>query len=219
MKKTTKTIIVKPGEELTLTIKTTVNGERPTMPSIVRNPTDRIVLPVPYFSQWGPTATWTANDCGPACITMVVHYLTEHTPTVDDVSGAAGIEKNAESSNFGELATACRRYGVKAQYVRPLRRVRIEEEIANDHPILTLVKYDMLGTAEDPNQDDFAGAHFVIIAGFDKNVVLIHDPDRLRGDDFGEFREVPWDQFLKAMASVHLTKGNDHSNHGMLFDV
>jgi ABC-type bacteriocin/lantibiotic exporter with double-glycine peptidase domain len=219
MTKTNQTIIIKPGDELTLTIRSQANGDSKPSP-IIADPEGRHVLPVPYVSQWSPTAQLTKNDCGPAALTMIVHYLTDHSPTVDQVSHAAGLEANAAYSSFDQLAKAARRFDLTPTYVRPLTQHHIEQQIEAGRPILALVKYDLLQTQEDPNQDSFTGAHFVALVGFNRQTqtIILHDPDRLHGDTFGEFRELPRDVFLKALASTHLTKGNDHSNHGMLFE-
>ena len=182
--------------------------------------TNRNTLSVPYLSQWSPTAAHAPGDCGPACIAMVIHYLTDQAPTVDDVSIAGDVPKGAPWSALSQLARAARRYDLRAQHVRPLTRARIETEIAAGFPTLALVKYDLLSTGDDPNQDaKYTSAHFVLIVGYTPDTVLFHDSNRLSGDEFGEFREKPWDVFLNAMGSTSQTPGNALNDHGMTFDA
>lgn len=187
----------------------------------------RIILDVPYFSQWGEDADYVkTGDCGPAAITGAIHYLTSYTPTVDEVAKAAGMGRDDKWSNFGQLIKACAAFGLTARHVRPLTSERIIDEIQRGRPVLALVKYDVLATPADPNQDDFAGAHFVLIVGVQlgpgpqqpHGFVVYHDPDRLRGDRFGEFRVTPWDRFILALGSTSQTPGNSYDDHGMVFE-
>ena len=178
------------------------------------------ILPVPYVSQWSPTATHAPGDCGPACITMAIEYLTDNCPTVDAVSVAGDVPKGAQWSSLTQLARAARRYGLKAKHVRPLTRDQIVTEIDAGFPVLALLKYDLLSTVDDPNQDGkYTSAHFVLIVGHSPKTAIFHDPNRLSGEAFGQFREKPWDVFLTAMGSTSKTPGNMYDNHGMTFNV
>ena len=178
------------------------------------------VLPVPYISQWSPTAQHAPGDCGPTCVTMVIEYLTHNAPTVDAVSIAGDVPKGAHWSSLTQLARAAQRYGLKAQHVRPLTRERIIKEIDAGFPALALVKYDLLATPDDPNQDaKYTSAHFVLIVGYSPTAVIFHDPNQLSGEKFGPFREKPWDVFLNAMGHTSKTPGNQFDNHGMTFNV
>jgi ABC-type bacteriocin/lantibiotic exporter with double-glycine peptidase domain len=150
---------------------------------------------------------------------MAVHFLTVHAPTVDEVSEKAKIKAGAEWASLAQLAKASRRYGLKVKHIRPLRRAEIIEQIKAGFPVLVLVKYDCLDTKDDPNQDDYKGAHFVLVVGANQHNVIFHDPDRLSGEEFGEFREKPWPVFETAHGSTAETKGNSFNYHGMVFSV
>jgi hypothetical protein len=150
---------------------------------------------------------------------MAVHFLTAHSPTVDEVSAKTGVERGAEWSSLAQLAKGARRYGLKVRHVRPLRRGEIVKQIKAGFPVLALVKYDLLSTDEDPNQDNFRGAHFVLVIGASDHTVIFHDSDRLSGEKFGEFREKPWPVFETAHGSTAQTEGNSFNYHGMVFSV
>jgi len=195
-----------------------------------REEESRFVLDVPYFSQWGPGADYVKRgDCGPGALTGAIHYLTDATPTVDDVAKACDPPMKPEDrySSFGQLSAAAKHYGLKPHYIRPMTGERIIAEIRDRaRPVLVLVKYDVLDTPGDPNQDDYDGAHFVLIVGVDlgpgprlpEGRIIFHDPDRLHGDTFGAFRETPWTTFMAAMGRTSETPGNSYNNHGMVFE-
>lgn len=206
-------ITLKPGE--TITIKAVkVNGTDP-----ILEDAGYTILPVPYFSQWAHDAGYAKGDCGPACVAGAVHFLTDHTPSVDDCSKAAGLAPEAKWASLAQIAKAGRKYGLKVRHTRPLQRDRIEKEIKAGFPVVALVKYDLLSSQDDPNQDGYNGAHFVLLIGFSEETVVMHDSDRLFGDTFGACREKPWGVFIKALMSTSKTPGNAYDGHGITFDV
>jgi hypothetical protein len=240
---TNTTITLQPGDQIIIKV---ADAPSPA-PSAMADPPEgqrhqdldgSRVLPVPYIRQHGPGADHAPGDCGPACVAMAVHFLTDHEPSVNAVSLAGGVPEDAYWSSLQQNAQAARFYGLKARHVRPLTRERITKEIAAGFPVLALVKYDLLSTDDDPNQDAYAGAHFVLIVGYasppegqspdgplsggtegGRGTVILHDPNRLCGDEFGAFRELPWSVFNKAHGSTDKTPGNSYNYHGITFDV
>lgn len=206
-----KTIILLPGEEMLIKAPNTLPP--PTPPD--EDQDGRKVLPVPYLCQWSPTAQRAPGDCGPACVAMAIHYFTDQSPTIDQVSIACQVPPGAEWTSLTQLAKGARAHGLKVTHRRPLTREEIEAEIENNRPVVALIKYDELPH----NQDSFNGAHFCLVAGIDIETIIIHDPDRLSGNTFGEFREVSWTDFLRALGSTSETEGNSYNNHGLLLNV
>lgn len=200
-----QTIVLAPGESVTITAA--VEAEQP--------PDRRTVLPVPWLGQWSQTARRAPGDCGPASIAMAVHYFTDQEPTVDEVSQACGVAPGARWASLTKCAKGARAYGLKATHVRPLTQSRIEDEIRASRPVIALIKYGKLLD----NQDPFNGNHFILIIGIDVSTVIIHDPDRLSGSTFGEFRELQWTNFLHALGSTSKSPGTAYNNHGILLDV
>jgi len=210
-----RVIVLLPGETITIRAP----HPSPPPPSPIQGLDGRIVLPVPYLSQWSPTARHAPGDCGPASLAMAIHYLTDQRPTVDEVAIAGEVPEGARWANLTQIARAARRYSLKPRHVRPLTKDMIAEQLATSRPVLALLKYDLLNTPDDPNQDNgFKGAHFVLIVGGSEDTAIFHDPDRLSGDQFGEFREKTWEVFMNACGSTSQTPGNAYNYHGMVFD-
>lgn len=202
-----RTIILKPGDYLT--IRASSNGSSGYRPNPIQDKQGAVILPVKYISQHGPGARHAPGDCGPACVAMAIHYLTDEQPTVDEVARSGNVPYDATWSSLKQLATAARCFGLKARHIRPLTRQFITDSIDGGFPLLALVKYDVI------QPDQPAKAHFVLIAGYTPDTVLYHDPY----DQTGEFEERTWPQFLEALGSTSQTKGNAYDNHGMLFHV
>jgi hypothetical protein len=59
----------------------------------------------------------------------------------------------------------------------------------------------------------------VLIVGFSPRDIIIHDPNRITGEKFGEFREVDRLTFVKAHGATARTPGNSYNNHGITFNV
>ena len=206
-----RTIVLAPGEELVIRVV----KDPPVLEEIEKRK-GVVVLPVRWIGQHGPSAHRSPGDCGPACVAMAIHYLTDQEPTVDQVAEAASQEPGSHYADFAQLAKACRVYGVSPEYVRPLRPKHIAQQIGAGRPVLALVKYDEIKGNQDKQYKD---AHFVLVVGYSRDTVIFHDPNRLWGQRFGEFREMPWELFKTALGSTHKLASNRHSDHGMLFDV
>lgn len=206
-------IILSPGEEITVRA---MAAAAPGPASPIDDGEGMRVLPVPWVGQWGPTANRSSGDCGPACLASVVRFLTDHRDvTVDEVAVACGQPAGSRWADFVQLGRGARHYGLVPHYRRPLGWGEIVAEIEAGCPVLALIKYNVLPG----NQDSYAGAHFVLVVGYSEDGVIFHDPDRLSGDEFGEFREVERSAFLEALGSTSKTPGNTFDNQGLLFEV
>ena len=124
---TRQTIIICPGD----TIEVKASKNRHDNPGPVTHPDGRHVLPVPYFNQWGPDADYAPGDCGTACVCSAVHFLTDKSPTVNDVSQAGGIQKGARWASITQLAKLLH------QIVKGRARVRREMRVDHVFPLET----------------------------------------------------------------------------------
>jgi hypothetical protein len=218
----TRTInfVLAPGEELNLVVRASRTlTPAPLLPehgAPIQDPAGRYVLPVPYLSQNGPQARLAPGDCGPACVAMAIHYLTPAEPTIDEVSEAGRVQPGARYASLEQVARGARTYHLKPTLCRPLSRDKIKEQIITGKPIVALVNYGMLPDNQDTN---YKGAHFVLVVGYSLDTCIFHDPDRLSGEVFGEFREISWPVFLNALGTVSRTPGNSYDNTGILLDV
>jgi hypothetical protein len=212
--------VLAPGEQVEFVIRASRTlSPTPLLPedgAPIQDLAGRYILPVPYLSQWSPTAKRAPGDCGPATVTMAIHYLTPAEPTIDEVSEASQVQPGAHYAGLEQVARGARIYHLKPTLCRPLTRDKIKEQIGAGRPIIALVNYGMLPDNQDAG---FKGAHFVLIVGFGPDTCIFHDPDRLSGDEFGEFREISWPVFLNALGTVSRTPGNSYDNTGILLDV
>lgn len=202
------TIILNPGDHITIQAAA-INPPTPPLSS----------LPIPFLSQWGPHADHAPGDCGPTCLTMAIHYLTDKQPTINQVSVAAGLRRGAKHSDFNQISKAARRFDLSVEHIQPISLTRIKDDIQAGYPVITLVNYPALSTKDDPNQDKYRGAHFVLVVGFLPQAIVFHDPDRLSGDSFGQFRQKSIKVFDTAMKTTNQTPGNTLSYHGMVFNA
>lgn len=227
-----KKVTIQPGQVLLITVDMPDAGDPDAAPLAGHRPggypaggtegvaphtshIDGPLLPVPWVSQNSPTARRSPGDCGPACLTMIVWYLTDKLPTVDEVAIACDQPAGSDWSNFGQLARGARAFGLAPTYVNPLTRNQICTELDIGRPVLALINYGQIPD----NQDNYKDAHFIVIAGYNDKRVVFHDPNRLWGDDFGVYRTAPWDLFLKALGTTHELKSNTQSNQGMVFSA
>jgi hypothetical protein len=176
------------------------------------------ILDIPYLSQWDvPDADDRPGDCGPACVAMIAHFKTDQRPTVDEVATSAGQPTagwGRWSTKASQLMQGGLRHGVSLVYRRPLDLDRIKEEIENGDPVIALVHYDIIAKTGE-NQDDFDGAHWVLVVGYDDESIVMHDPDfwgERRNE--GAFRHVPIDIFTEALETP--AGGNRYGNQGLI---
>ena len=128
------------------------------------------VLPVPHKAQVGATANARRNDCGAACVAMVLEAV-GNPATVDAIAVKYQTAANRYMT-FTELMMALRDHGVGNRYARPLPVADIAAEIARGNPVIALVKYPKL-----PRQfANFTGSHFVVVYGVRDGEFLYHDP-------------------------------------------
>ncbi len=137
------------------------------------------ILDIPHRCQFGEGADERRNDCGAACVVMIVVGLTDNNPTVDDVAIAHQKRPNAYMG-FWELMVALRVYKLTPDYVRPLRADHIRESLDSGRPSIVLAKYPHLPY----KASQFTGSHFVVIViyGYDGDEFYYHDSLACDGD-------------------------------------
>lgn len=131
-------------------------------------------LPVPWIAQNDPMSTtddFTNSDCGPACVAMILRWLS-HNVTVDDVSKATGLPagfKYTTATNLIKAATSfglslVHQFGEASDPIGPLSLALIRSEIDRGYPVIALVNYPSLPIRSDMS---FKGGHFIVIIGYD----------------------------------------------------
>lgn len=143
------------------------------------------ILPVPYKSQWDADAGVSRDDCGPACVAMVLtHY--DMPKGTDEVFAATGAGVDAYVT-MAQMRRAAEQLGLPLTYHTGRSLDDLREWLDQGRPVIALVKYGVWSSLG-LTWDDFTGPHFVVVVGYDdQGNILVNDPDyrgarRLEGD-------------------------------------
>lgn len=132
------------------------------------------MLNVPIVSQWGIGANARTNDCGVACVAMLLEwYAKRGSLTVDQLA----LETTLDSSDTGlmpaQLVTLAARHGLPLAS-QSVTLDMIRNEINASRPVIALIKYSyILGRLD----SGFGGGHFVLVIGHDPDHFVLNDPD------------------------------------------
>jgi len=158
-------------------------------------------LNVPYKKQWGVGANESRNDCGPTCLAMILAAYGIHK-TVDEVFRATGAAPDA-LINFDQLIRAGATFNLKLSHHSD-SLAALKQKVEQGRPAIALINYRYF-----PNkQDSYNGGHFVTVIGKTPSKVIVHDPNRLRGDAYGDSVELTNEEFI----NVWERHNEEHSN-------
>ena len=169
----------------------------------------RIIPGIPYKSQYDSDASDFRNDCGPACVAMILNGLGVNvsTNTVYRKTGAGANEYVSVSQMMNAAAT----YDIDFDYFYPWDLDDLKNAIRGGIAVIPLVHYgewSKLGKT----QSSFTGPHFVVVVGYDENYIYVNDPlwwgDR-RSE--GEHKRWTYSEFTTAWANAHKDGNRDHS--------
>lgn len=176
-------------------------------------------LQIPYVSQEDLGAKAFANDCGPTCLKMLLGWagLAEKV-SVDQISRDIKIAPRGKGSfaGFNQLMFAASKYGLKLVYQRPTSLDKLRAELDAGRPSIALIHYGSISR----RQSTFNGGHFVIVSGYDDDLIFLHDPDWW-GDrrDEGIYLPVPADEFETAYGPVGAKKAGNIPYQALLVKV
>lgn len=131
-------------------------------------------LDVPYLSQWGPTASRSSGDCGPANVAMVARYFGRSSVTVDEAAIACGQPPGSSSTSISQLRAGLSSFGVTADYISGVTAARMRQELDAGRPLIMLLDYQYISDRLD---QAYLDNHFFVIKGYDASGFVIHDPD------------------------------------------
>jgi hypothetical protein len=139
-----------------------------------------IQLDVPYISQFDPTARTHLADSGPTCMAMILNAgrILEDQVTVDTLYARYLPDKDVSAwVSWQDLGAIGRGEGLDVQrHIYPNEDdalLALHALIEQDTPVIILVNY---AKWDDIAQNNFAGARFVTVVGFDAEHVFVHDP-------------------------------------------
>jgi uncharacterized protein YvpB len=140
-------------------------------------------LDVPYISQWDQTAQTHSADCGPTAMAMILNagrQPDEHV-TVDEL-----YQRHLPGKPVGaftlwpEMVAIGRNEGLQTQNEffadGPAAMAALEDRIDSGRPLVVLVNYGKWNDIEEIARNNFSGAHFVVVVGYDADHIFIHDP-------------------------------------------
>jgi len=131
------------------------------------------ILNVSYKSQNDPDALKKNNDCGPACVAMLLLAQGQEVHT-DDVYAASSVMAD-QPLRFDQVEAAAAHYGLTLTSRWNLSLQTIYDCIGQGTPVIALIKYQYL---PDRQGQGTTGGHFVLVVGYDDAAgeIVINDP-------------------------------------------
>jgi len=157
-----------------------------------------VKLNVPYKSQWDPDAKDHSADCGPTSLAMLLAALGDNI-SPDQLYRHIGARGVSEYTSFTDLTTAAKARGLpmtRKNFLPGHALAELQNTINNGTPFVALIKYALVDHIA---KNNFKGAHFVIVTGYDEDEIFIHDP-LFKGQrrELGMFCRYTFDTFLSA---------------------
>ncbi len=132
-----------------------------------------IIRKIPYKSQYDDDASDYRNDCGPACVAMILNGLGKNVST-NTVFRKTGAPADAYVS-VSQMMRAAYTYGIDFDYFYPWSLNDLKLAVRNGKAPIVLVHY---GTwvKTGKTQSKFTGPHFVVVVAFDDKHIYVNDP-------------------------------------------
>ena len=161
-----------------------------------------IMIDVPYRSQESQDARRYRNDCGPACVAMLIDWqrkvkgLPPQPISINQLASETSLATRDTGLPTSALVPLAAKHGVTLRLSNNATVQNQLAEVAAGRPVLAMIAYGPLTGRE--NKAD-TGLHFVIVTGYDANNVYVNDPDwwnagRVRMED-GHNWKVPITQY------------------------
>jgi hypothetical protein len=162
------------------------------------------LLSLGYKSQYDLDAAASRNDCGPACLAMLVNAL-GIAATTDAVFHRTGAAADGYVS-MAQLMRAGESYGAPLEFRKGWGLAQLRAALDLARPAIALVHYGAFSEL-DPGvstQSVFRGPHFVLVVGYDEQHVVVHDP-LWTGErrDEGAYKRWPNAVWLAAWGRCH----------------
>ncbi|MBN1430947.1 MAG: C39 family peptidase [Anaerolineae bacterium] len=169
-------------------------------------------LQVPYKSQSSTTAGYSANDCGPACVAMML-AATGRDVTIDSLYNHPSIAGQKGGIAIGSLMTLSKAYGIPLQFAR-LSLDTLKEKIDSGCPVMVLADYKpIVDNKLNGVATNGLFGHFPLVVGYDNDAIIVHDP--YWKTDAGAYRRWPTAVFHKAWLGGLGSWGNNYNGQSV----
>lgn len=162
------------------------------------------LLDLVYKSQYDPDAAASRNDCGPACLAMLLNGLGV-AATTDAVFQRTGMTAEGYVS-MAQLMRVGESYGAPLEFRKGWTLADLRARIDLARPVIALVHYAAFSSLQPgvSTQSPFTGPHFVLVVGYDEDHVIVHDPlwAGTRRDE-GAFKRWPNAVWAEAWGRCH----------------
>lgn len=169
----------------------------------------QLIRAIPYKSQYDLDASEFRNDCGPACVAMILNGLGVHT-TTNTVFRRSGAKANQYVS-VSQMIRAAQTFNINFDYFYPWGLNDLKLAIQAGKAPIALIHYGAL-ERRGLTQSSFTGPHFVVAVGYDRDSIYIHDPlwwGTRRWE--GERRRIPNRDFEAAWSSASKDGNRNYS--------
>ena len=181
------------------------------------------LLNLAYKSQYDSDAAASRNDCGPACLAMVLNGLGVPA-TTDAVFQRTGAAPDKFIS-MAQLMRVGESYNAPLEFRKGLNLGELRGYLDLGKPLIALVQYAAFSEHQPgvSTQSNFKGPHFVVVVGYDQDAVMVHDPlwANARRDE-GAFKKWPTAVWLQAWGRCHEycdAQGNCNPDFAALISV
>lgn len=132
-----------------------------------------LIATIPYKSQYDADAGQYRNDCGPACVAMILNGLDKEV-TTNAVFRRSGAEANSYVS-VSQMIRAAQTYKVTFKYFYPWSLNDLKLAVKSGKAPIVLVHYGAWSSTG-RTQSKFTGPHFVVVVGYDDTHIYVNDP-------------------------------------------
>ncbi len=181
------------------------------------------LLTLDYKSQFDPDAGEARNDCGPACLAMILNAF--GVPATTDAVFRRTAARPDRYISIAQLMRVADTYRVPLEFRRDYSLGQLRGLLDAGRPMIALVNYAPFAQLQPgvSTQSWFTGPHFVVVVGYDDQHVIVHDPlwQGSRRDE-GAYKKWPNAVWLSAWGSCDRDcdeRGNCNPNYSLLISV
>lgn len=170
-----------------------------------------LIAAIPYKSQYDADADEFRNDCGPACLAMMLagYGLSVSTNAVYRKTGT----RAHGYVSIGNLMRAAQSYGHTMDFKHSWTLEQLQAKLSEGRPVMALVHYGVWSKLKGgaATQSRFEGPHFVLVVGFDDEYIYVNDPLWKEERRIEGFRKA-WthQEFMVAWGSCHKDNNRDY---------